>query len=106
MVISHLFKACHLWTDFGFGDFALHYVRDKEKKEFDALITRDENPWLLAEIKLSERAISPSLQRFAEILNCERLLQIIHNPDIHHRVKRGRRIYHLVSASSFLHFLP
>ncbi len=49
--MSHLLKACHTWIDFGLGDFRLWYLRDREKREVDTLITRDNSPWLMVEIK-------------------------------------------------------
>lgn len=39
LVALHLLKLCNVWTDFGYGDFALCYVRDREKREVDFLIT-------------------------------------------------------------------
>lgn len=35
MVVSHLRKACHAWTDFGRGKLELFYVRDNERREID-----------------------------------------------------------------------
>ncbi len=106
MVISHLYKACHVWTDLGLGSFTLWYIRDKEKREVDALITRDGNPWLLGEIKIQKKDISPSLIRFAAVLDCHRLVQIVLAPGIHNQVKTDSGICHLVSASRFLRYLP
>ena len=40
-VAVHLLKAVHFWTDRGFGEFGLHYLRDKEKREVDFIVTRD-----------------------------------------------------------------
>ena len=37
----HLLKACHFWTDTGEGFFDLSFVRDKEKREVDFLIVKD-----------------------------------------------------------------
>ncbi len=54
-VASHLLKAVDLWTNLGFGKFGLYFVRDKEKREVDFLITKDMNPWILIEVKKSEK---------------------------------------------------
>lgn len=32
LVALHLYKLCDAWTDWGFGDFTLYYVRDREKR--------------------------------------------------------------------------
>ena len=34
-IASHLLKAVHYWTDMGLGDYGLHYLRDKLKREVD-----------------------------------------------------------------------
>ena len=52
------------WTDLGFGDFELRYLRDKQKREVDFLIVRDRKPWFLVEVKISETSPSPSLAYF------------------------------------------
>ncbi len=69
-IMSHLLKACHTWSDFGIGEFKLWYVRDREKREVDALVTRGNKPWLLVEVKLNDLDVSKSLQRFAGLRDC------------------------------------
>ena len=52
LLACHLFKACQLWTDLGFGEYTLHYVRDKGgKHEVDFLVAKDDQPWMLVECK-------------------------------------------------------
>jgi len=63
-VACHLLKAVEGWTDLGFGDFELRYLRDKQKREVDFLVVRDRKPWFLVEVKLSETRLSPSLAHF------------------------------------------
>src|ERR1700732_529601 len=63
-VACHLLKAVEGWTDLGFGDFDLRYLRDKQKREVDFLVVRDRNPWFLVEVKLSDTALSPWLGYF------------------------------------------
>lgn len=41
----HLLEAVETWTDLGFGKFDLGYLRDKEKREVDFVVTRDGKPW-------------------------------------------------------------
>lgn len=77
LVASALLKAVHLWTDHGFGDFGLHFLRDKEKREVDFLVSRDGRPWMLVEAKLSSRtAVSPSLLHFQRQLGADLALQV------------------------------
>lgn len=47
-----------LWRDGGLGNFDLMYVRTKDGKESDFLITRDRKPWLLGEAKLQDESIA------------------------------------------------
>lgn len=80
MVASHLHKAVHFWTDVGFGDFGLYYLRDKEKNEVDFLVTRDEIPWFLVETKSSDKnALSKNLRYFQNQIKAEHVFQIAFN---------------------------
>lgn len=64
LVACHLLKAVEGWTDLGFGDFQLRYLRDKQKREVDFLVVRDRKPWFLVEVKLRETSLSSSLAHF------------------------------------------
>ena len=65
MVASALHKAVQFWTDHGLGEFALHFLRDKQKKEVDFVVVRDDEPWFLVEVKTSGKAaLSPHLAYF------------------------------------------
>jgi len=39
LVAVHLRKLVDAWNDWGYGEFDLHYVRDREKREVDFLLT-------------------------------------------------------------------
>lgn len=76
-VASHLFKAVHYWTDSGLGDFKLHFIRDLQKQEVDFLVSRNNQPWMLLEVKCSVREkLSKSLQHFSELLKPEHTFQV------------------------------
>lgn len=60
MVASHLLKAVHAWNDLGFGEYSLHFVRDKEKNEIDFVITERSKPLVFIECKMYEDSISLS----------------------------------------------
>lgn len=65
IVAVHLLKSVQVWTDLGFGDFSLHYLRDKLGREVDFLVARDGKPWFLVEVKTSgKRPLSVELFRF------------------------------------------
>ena len=76
MVACHLLKAAEGWTDLGLGEFELFYIRDKQKREVDFMVTRDHEPWMLVEAKSGERKLSESLIRFADKLNVPHAFQV------------------------------
>lgn len=79
-VACHLLKSCHLWTDTGEGVYDLFYLRDKQKREVDFLITQDGKPWLPVEVKTGETDVAPSLHAFMRQLPCPLAVQLVHKP--------------------------
>ncbi len=77
----HLFKLCKMWTEFGYGVFNLHYVRDREKREVDFLITLQNKPFALIEAKLKASKLDTSLLYFKERLKPKYAIQIVRNPE-------------------------
>lgn len=80
-VACHLLKAVEGWTDLGFGEFELRYLRDKQKREVDFVVIRDGFPWFLVEVKLSETTISPNLEYFQDMAGCRHAFQVVVNED-------------------------
>jgi len=79
LVACHLLKAVEGWTDLGFGDFELRYLRDKQKREVDFLVVRDRKPWFLVEVKLSDSSLSPSLAHFQAQTKSPHAFQVVMN---------------------------
>lgn len=77
LVACHLLKAAEGWTDLGFGEFELRYVRDKAKREVDFLLVRDRRPWLLVEAKASETRLEPALRHFMTQTGARHALQVV-----------------------------
>jgi predicted AAA+ superfamily ATPase len=76
-IASHLLKAVHLWTDYGFGEFNLYFIRDKEQREVDFLVTKDNEPWFLVEVKSGgANSISEHLYRFQEQTGAKHAFQV------------------------------
>ena len=76
-IASHLLKAVHFWTDRGLGNYGLYYIRDKEQREVDFLIVKNETPWFLVEVKKSNNGSpSKSLFYFQEMLHTEFAFQV------------------------------
>ncbi len=105
LMALHLKKAAEAWSDSGFGDYDLYYVRDKEKREVDFLITENRRPFLLVECKLSGAELDKNLRYFRERLKPAYAFQVIRNspPDL--VVRKAEQIT-LCSAPRFLKALP
>lgn len=80
LVAIHLRKLCNAWTEWGYGDFELFYVRDREKREVDFLITERRKPYALVEAKTSAADADPSLKYFAERLKPQHVVQVVREP--------------------------
>lgn len=77
-IASHLLKAVHYWTDAGFGDYDIFYIRDKEKREVDFLVTKNKKPWFLVEVKKSgSNNISDSLRYYWDLLKVPHAFQVV-----------------------------
>jgi predicted AAA+ superfamily ATPase len=73
MVALELWRAVTSWNDLGLGNFALHFIKNKEQQEVDFLLAKDDEPFLLIEAKLSDLQPSPALKKFQQMLNVQAL---------------------------------
>ncbi len=81
-IASHLLKAVHFWTDRGFGEYGLYFLRDKEKREVDFLVSKNKKPWFLVEVKKSEsKGLSKSLYYFQEMTKAPHAFQVAFDLD-------------------------
>ncbi|MBS0422426.1 MAG: ATP-binding protein [Proteobacteria bacterium] len=85
LIACHLLKAVEGWSDLGFGQFELRYVRDKRQREVDFLVLRDRRPWFLV-------AVGDTVPRGGEAPPVLRYFQ---------RITRARHAFHLVMNGSF-----
>ena len=76
-IACHLQKAVEGWNDLGLESFDLGYIRDKERREVDFVVTRGGRPWFLAEAKYRDEALNPNLQHYQERLGVGFAFQII-----------------------------
>jgi uncharacterized protein len=77
-VASHLLKAVHFWNDRGLGEYSLHFIRDKDKNEVDFLVIKNQQPWMLVEVKNSNNhRISQHLKKFHQQLQTKHAFQVI-----------------------------
>lgn len=56
------------FTEMGLGDFELKYIRDKEKREVDFMVTKNHRPLALFEAKTGDDPIHPAGRYFAKRL--------------------------------------
>ncbi len=77
-VASHLHKAVHFWTDYGFGEFGLFYLRDKQKREVDFIVTKNNLPFFLVEVKNSHnKGVSSNLEYFQHKVKAPYAFQVV-----------------------------
>ncbi len=79
MIASHLLKAVHYWTDMGLGNFDLFFLRTKDKREIDFLISRDATPWFLVEVKTTNSRLSKNLAYFQQATGAKNAFQVTIN---------------------------
>ncbi len=78
-IASSLLKAIQGWNDLGLGEFTLNFIRTKEKREVDFVISKDKKPWILVEAKTSETGINNNLEYFQNMLGAEHAFQVTMN---------------------------
>ena len=79
-IATHLLKAIQYWTDCGFGEYGLHYLRTLDKREVDFLVTKNNKPWFLVEVKNSNnQRISPHLEHFQSQIKAPHAFQVALN---------------------------
>ncbi|MCD6413790.1 MAG: ATP-binding protein [Elusimicrobia bacterium] len=84
-IASHLLKAVNWWQDNGFGDFGLYYLRTKDKREVDFLITKDNLPWFLVEVKSSDCKLSKHLEYFQDRTGAKHAFQVVIEKDFQNK---------------------
>ena len=101
MVAVELSRAVTLWTDFGFGDYQLWFLRNKEKQEVDFLVTVNDQPLFLVEAKFSDVALSPNLIKFQNALNIP-AIQLVHQQNVARKIKNDKNVIVVASAADWL----
>jgi len=77
LVACHLLKAVEGWTDLGLGEFELRYLRDKQKREVDFLVVKDQKPWFLVEVKHGDTRLAPALAHFQDQTSAPHAFQAV-----------------------------
>ena len=98
MIASHLLKYVHFIRDYFGITCTLNYIRTRDKKELDFLISIKNKPWFGVECKLSNQNISQQLHYFKKTLNIPTLYQVLKKPNIDFI----QNDIHVLSADKFL----
>jgi len=101
-VACHLLKAVEGWTDLGFGEFDLFYLRDKKKREVDFLVTRDKEPWFVVEVKNADTKLSPALGYFQGLTGAKHAFHVVMERPYENVDCFGGKGPMVVSARTFL----
>jgi predicted AAA+ superfamily ATPase len=99
MVGSHLLKFCDFYHDVFGIKTKLWYLRDREGREVDFLVTWGDTPWFMVECKLTPGPARP-LNYFAERLGVEQKFLVTMDERHHYLVKKTG--VHVIPASRFL----
>lgn len=105
MVAIELWRAVTTWSDMGYGQFSLHFIKDKEQQEVDFLIAKDLKPLILVEAKLSDRQPSPALRKFQQILNIP-AVQVVNEGETYQLLPNNHQTILIAPAYQWLSFLP
>lgn len=73
---GHLLKLCHHLEDAEGHAASLHYLRDRDGREVDFLVTVGRKPWFAVEAKLRETRVDPALVHFRERLSIPWVYQV------------------------------
>lgn len=98
VIASHLLKFCDFLFDAEGYRAKLYYIRDKEQRETDFLVTIDNKPWFCAEVKMNFENIPSPIKYFAEKLKIPFVYGITKKENVDY-IKDNVRV---ISASKFL----
>jgi len=73
----NLLRMAVRFTEIGLGNFEIYYIRDKEKREVDFALVKDNEPVALFEAKESDSSINKSGRFYSKKLNIP-VFQIVH----------------------------
>jgi len=105
MVALELYRAVNSWNDMGYGNFSLHYIRNKEKEEVDFLVVNNREPLFMIETKLTESVPSSALKKFQNQLNIP-AIQLISKGDSYRYIQNNTQKILIAPAYQWLAGLP
>ena len=98
LIAMALLRMATRFTESGLGEFVVRYIRDREKREVDFVLVKDNKPFALFEAKVSESSIDKSGRFFSEKLGIP-LYQIVNRA---RRVEAYPKNCFVIPAATFL----
>ena len=77
LVACSLLKEIHFREDVNGEDWKIFYLRNKDKKEVDFLLAKEDHPFCMAEVKKSQDALSEGLQQFSRYFKKIKTVQVV-----------------------------
>lgn len=105
MVALELWRAVTAWNDLGYGNFSLHFIKNKEQQEVDFLLAKDNEPLLLIEAKISDMQPSAALRKFQQALDVP-AVQVVNEGEGYRIFTNGGQKILVVPAWLWLAGLP
>lgn len=99
-----LMKAISAWNECGRGKFSLQYVRTKDGRETDFLITNEGKPILLVEAKTANEHLDKNLVYFREKIGATLAFQVVMKAD--GLLSQKAPSVFVMDVNRFLLFLP
>lgn len=105
IIALHLLKAIKTWKATGDVPLALNYLRDKEKREVDFVISENKRPLCLIECKYSSEEAWPALLYYQQRLKVPYAVQVVHKEGVSKKMTNENGVVWIVSASQLLKIL-
>lgn len=106
LVALHLFKAVQVWQAQGNKGVSLNFIRDKEKREVDFVLSEQGKPFCLIECKASMKELAPNLIHFQEKLKAPVAVQLVHETGVCQKRRAKGMTQWIISADRWLPMLP
>ena len=106
LIALHLFKAAQVWQAQGNRMIGLNFIRDKEKREVDFVLSEQGKPLCLIECKTSRKELAPNLLHFQEKLEVPVAVQLLHESGVCQKRRAKGMTQWVISADRWLPLLP
>lgn len=106
LVALHLLKAVRLWQARGETTLSLNFIRNKEKREVDFVLSDRGTPLCLVECKASDEELAPNLLYFQQKLGVPVAVQLVHKSGVCQKRRAQGMTQWVISAEQWLGLLP